>query len=449
MGIWKSSKPQSELSFLYSARKLSLPSFVITLFVTWYGFILGTGEMIFYYGIAAWIANGLIWYGVYWAYAKYFAPQIQERNISTLFELFTKEYGKWVGRGVAILTIFISSPAVYILALAVVINFFLTSFAIHIPLIFITIGISIFSIIYILFEGFRAVVRTDIVQFLFIIIGFSTLLFFSITQLGGISFILESIPSESHLSLPGNIEWTALIALGLISLMTFIDPAFYHRCFAAGPKTAQKGIYWAILFWFLFDILTLVTGLYALGLFPNENPTLGYLNLANHVLPIGIQGLFFAGILAIIMSTIDSFLFTSGVILAKSFSGIFPHKNLTILTQWGVIIAAIIAIIFIILGESMISILYALGTIVVPMLFPLFCFLLFSQYRHSQTIIITAFLTTFISTLFWLSLGTPPENGSPLYSFPYSIEPIYVGLLINTTVLFPPYLWSIICKFLK
>ena len=52
-----------------------------------------------------------------------------------------------------------------------------------------------------------------------------------------------------------------------IALWTLVDPAFHQRATsAASPEIGKKGILASILFWFLFDMLSIGTAMYALAL---------------------------------------------------------------------------------------------------------------------------------------------------------------------------------------
>jgi SSS family solute:Na+ symporter len=81
-----------------------------------------------------------------------------------------------------------------------------------------------------------------------------------------------------------------------IAMWTFIDPGFYQRTAAASsPGTAKKGILISIFFWFIFDILTVTTGLYAVALFPNQEAAMAYPELALRILPPFVYGIFLVG----------------------------------------------------------------------------------------------------------------------------------------------------------
>ena len=54
----------------------------------------------------------------------------------------------------------------------------------------------------------------------------------------------------------------ALVAISLIAW-------YAYRITQQGTSSpAKKGIFWSLVFWFLFDMLTLITGLYSLAAFP-------------------------------------------------------------------------------------------------------------------------------------------------------------------------------------
>jgi SSS family solute:Na+ symporter len=440
IGFWNARKNPSEESFLYASRKLTLPSFVMTLVATWYGLILGVGEMIYYYGIMAWVVNGLVFYLVYLLYAKYFAPKIQASHTPTIAGVFEQSFGKTSGIIAGVITAIMTSPAAYILSLVVVFEYFFSLYeitsiwgvSVHL---FLLVGLSVFSGIYIFFDGFKAVIKTDVIQFFLMFFGFISLLVFAVYSYGGIGFLLENnnIPAESHFTVPGSMGWQMTIVWALLALWTFVDPNFYQRCFSAGSKkVAQKGIFIAIGFWFVFDILTLATGLYALGVFPLVDKGMGYLYLANEVLPLGLKGLFFTAIFAIIMSTIDSFLFASSSIFAKDFyQKIFPNISLKTLTRWGIVTSVLLSIFLVLQFESIITLIYSVGTVGVALLLPPLFLLLFTKKKITEDQLLFSLAISFLLLLYWLFYGyTHLEYGFPVYL--WGIEPMYPGIALNT-----------------
>ena len=138
---------------------------------------------------------------------------------------------------------------------------------------------------------------------------------FAVLKLGGGGYLEQRLPA-THLRLTGALSQQELIVWALIALSTLVDPNFYHRCYAAdSPETARRGVLGAVLFWLMFDVCTTFTGLYARAALPNIDARLAYPLLADLLLPVGLKGLFFAGVLATIMSTVDSYCFVGAMTL--------------------------------------------------------------------------------------------------------------------------------------
>ena len=168
-----------------------------------------------------------------------------------------------------------------------------------------------FVCIYSLIGGFSSVVFSDFVQFFVMCTSVVIVALLSITTFGGLSFLQENLP-ETHFVWDGGMPWSTLLVWGLIALSTLVDPNFYQRCFAAKDgKVAKKGILLATLIWCVFDICTTMGGMYAMATIPKAVPAEAYLTYAVQILPDGLKGFFLAGILATILSTLDSYIFVA------------------------------------------------------------------------------------------------------------------------------------------
>ena len=114
-------------------------------------------------------------------------------------------------------------------------------------------------------------------------------------------------------------------------MITFIDPNIFQRIYSANNKqTITKGLTLSIICWFVFDCLTILTGLYASAIIPiNDLIYNPYLQLADIVMPDFLKALFFISLLSIVMSTIDSFTFISSMTIGNDLlkSIHFSNKN--------------------------------------------------------------------------------------------------------------------------
>jgi solute:Na+ symporter, SSS family len=419
-----SRKALDDENYLLAARRLSLPAFVMTLVTTWYGAILGVGEFIFGFGIVAWVVNGLVWYLVYLLFAVVIAKRIHDSKHLTIADQFREKVGKKSAKFAAFVTYIMTTPAPYVLSLALLLQEFF-----GIPIIGATILGLVISAAYIWSGGFRAVVRTDIFQFVFMYLGFGLLLVLSIQEFGGMDFLRNNLP-ETHLTFQGELPWQTIIVWAFLAFWTLVDPNFFQRCYAAkSAKVAKRGILYATVFWLIFDLLTLSTGLYARAAFPDSPAMFSYLTLSGAVMPVVLKGIFFVTILSIIMSTIDSFLFSSSSIVANDFlKKHYKNASLKRLARIGIIITLVISLIFIYLFQSIIGIIYAIGTVgVSALLAPMLLLLFTKKLKLSDNAILGSMIIASIVSGYWLIDGwMKSEYGWPNYL--WGIEPMYLGI---------------------
>ena len=172
VGLYNSKNTDNN-DYLYLSRKLTLPSFIATIVTTWYGGILEIGRFSYVNGIVTWIIFGFFYYISAIIFALYIGPKLHKNNIYSIPEYFRVTYGEIPQKITSIILILVSSPAPYLMILStILIHIFNIDF--NIALIF---GI-IFSISYIYLGGFRAIIKTDSIQFIFMYLGFYVYILF-------------------------------------------------------------------------------------------------------------------------------------------------------------------------------------------------------------------------------------------------------------------------------
>ena len=418
-------------SFLFAGRKLTIPALVATLVSTWYGGILEVGRFTYENGIVTWIIFGLFYYIAALLFVKYIAPKIIESSIPTIPELFLKSFGKIPALIAIACVILLTTPAPYLKILAT-----LFDFVWGIPMFWALILGASLSLVYAVTGGFSAVVRTDKLQFVLMFTGFAILLLSCYFEYGGISFLTGNTPDFAF-SIPGNFNWTFIFVWGFIALITFIDPGFYQRTFAGSSlKTVKKGIMISVLFWVIFDFMTVFTGLYALAVLPSINSS-PYLDLAQLVLPPFAQGLFMVSLFAIVMSTVDSFSFISAFTIGKDLMTFlnYKHGDKEILhyTRWGLIITALFSILLALMFEYAMDIWYVVGSFTVPaLLIPLISSLYQVKLRNPSWVII---LPALIS-IFWYIYGMAHLTLEGYPSYIWRLDPMYPGVFTSLILFF-------------
>lgn len=432
IGFAFSRRKMDDESYLLASRRLTLPLFVMSLVTTWYGAILGVGEFVFYNGVVAWVVNGLLWYLVYLLFALFLAKKIHDTQKTTVADQFLSKVGPKSAKVAAFMGFIMSSPAPYVLSLGLIFrDFFGISF--NVAILF-----ALFvSALYIWVGGFKAVIRTDAFQFIFMFLGFGVLTVMTVLHYGGFEFLQANLP-ETHLTFQGELSWQTIVVWGFIAFWTFVDPSFYQRCYAAkSGEVAKKGVLIAIVFWLVFDMMTLITGLYAAAAFPpvdggmNIDPQMAYFALSDAVLPHGLRGLFLVGILSIIMSTVDAFLFASSSVISVDFlKDRFKSVQMKTLTRVGIVLTLAACLIFIYFFESVIGIIYALGTVGVATLLVPMLVILFGKKRYSDRNMLGVMSLTALASSAWLAEGwMNVEFGWPVYRM--GIEPMYIGIAVS------------------
>ncbi len=427
LGFYKSSKNKDEKDFILAGRRLSLPGFVATLVATWYGGILGVGENTYNFGIQTWFIFGLPYYIFGFLFAVFLAPRIRNLPHRSIPDHFNKHFGKSAGIISALLILILASPAPYILSLGILLQHTL-HWTLQ-PAILFAAGVSL---VYIWFGGFRAVIRTDKLQFVLMFLGFILLLFYSWNSIGSPVSLISTLP-ERYFDPTGGNSFQYILVWFFIAMWTFIDPGFYQRTAAAkSPDAAKKGILISIGFWFVFDMLTVTTGLYAAVLIPDQVATMAYPELASRILPPFVYGLFLVGLFSTIMSTIDSNGLISAITFGRDILWRMQEKeessdSITHIRK-GLVVMAFIAVLLAISIPSVVRLWYIIGSIIVPgILLPFL--LTFSKIKLQPKKANIVIIMPVIIAIFWFVFGRLSGH------YPWGIEPFYPGLLISILLL--------------
>ena len=401
--------------------------FVATLVTTWYGNLLGVTEMAYKEGLVQWLTQGIFWYAAYVFFAFFIAKKIRESKLFTLPDQLEKFYDRKTAILGALINLIMLSPAAYILSMGLIFEIIF-----QIPLSQGLIIGSIITFIYTFRGGFKAVVVTDMLQFFFMFLGLALIIPFAINKFS-LTQLLANIPN-SHLSLTGSYSWQIVLAWLVIASWTLIDSNFYQRCYSARDyKTAQRGILIATAFWFVFDFMVCLVGLFAFSAMPNLEPATALVGFANSVLPPIAKGVFFTGLLATVMSTLDSLSFSSAMCFTKDiYQRIFKVTDTTKVIFVNKITIAVVVLLGIIVAinfQSLIKLMYYKASIGISgLLLPLLCGFFLKKKLNANS----AFFSIIAGSsacIIWLIL-------QKLYIISINFEAIFVGLLASSITMF-------------
>ena len=429
----RSGKARSAVEFLLAGRSLTLPVFVMTLVSTWYGGILGVGEFTYRFGVSNWVVQGLPYYLFSFLFALLLAGRIRETGLATIPDKLQSTYGRGTALLGSFLTFLLMTPAPYVLMLAALLHL-VTGW----PMMVCLVGGTAASTVYLWTGGFRSDVATDVLEFALMFIGFAVILPFAFLRFGGVGYLTANLP-PAHLSWHGGHGAQYLLVWFLIALWTFVDPAFHQRCYAAASASvARKGILVAIVFWMVFDAMTLTAGLYARAALPDlATPVMAYPMLAESVLPPGAKGLFYVGMLATIMSTLNTLALVSATTLGRDilwrWRGEAPGEGERRRTRWGLVVTALLSILLAILVPSVVMLWYTIGTVIVPGLLVPLVTSFFPRLTAPPRYAFGAMLFGWLVSLSWLIAGWSGGLGRS-DGYPLGVEPMVPGLLVSVGV---------------
>jgi Na+/proline symporter/signal transduction histidine kinase len=167
-------------------------------------------------------------------------------------------------------------------------------------------------VIYSSFGGMRAVTITDVIQFAILIV-----------MVPLIANIFDNIPKEKLYVLEHDKFWEYLntwFVWGLFPAFLVSPPIVQRMLMSRNKKQISQMFNVGGIFTIPFELMVMLIGFVALLMYPTlAQPALALPNIINDMLPPVIRGFAIAGILAVIMSTADSFLHSAGISLVHDF----------------------------------------------------------------------------------------------------------------------------------
>ncbi len=223
----------------------------------------------------------------------------------------------------------------------------------------ILLGASI-VILYSSLGGMRAVVANDTLHFTVLIIALPLVFLLGLSQVGG----MEAILSTPNFDAMGhNIPWIALFGLFLSFFFgeTLVPPYVQRLLIGKDVKSTVQGTLWSGLLSFPFFLMVGLIGLISHKLSPDINPNMALPYVIQTVMPIGLKGLAVAGMIAVIMSSADSFLNAAGIAAShdviKPLKGISEKHQELIISRFTTLTVGVVGALFAASTESVLDIL--------------------------------------------------------------------------------------------
>lgn len=286
--------------------------------------------------------------------------------------------------------------------------------------------------LYSVIGGSSAVIRTQYVQGLFLILGAVILSIAGFIAVGGFEGIYSKTPSDffcmfKSISDP-DYPWTGIVFGAPIIAFWYwcTDQYIVQRLLSAKSiDQARKGSLLAASLKILPLFVLVFPGIYASILFPESKGDEAYSALIySNIIPHGLKGFVIAGVLAAIMSSLAGVFNTISVLFTNDYYKIrYPEANdrkLILIGRLSTTAAVVIAILIVPLVKIITSQIYlflqSVQSFVSPPITAVFLFGLFSKKMTSKTAIITLIIGEMIG-VFRLILQLLYDNGVVLNSF--------------------------------
>lgn len=306
VGAWRSGRVKNQDDFMVAGRRLSAKVLVGTLLATWIGSgsIIGGAGLAYDKGFSALWFDAGVWIAIIILYL--IAGRVRAFGQYTVPDILEARYNKYAR---------ILGTLVTVIAYTAIVSYQFRAGGMVLNLIT---GISVdqgiiitalFVIGYTVLAGLISVAYTDVVNGIIMVAGLFITLPFLLNSAGGWSGIAARLP-QAHFQPLGNM--TVLEALGY-SLPTMLlllgESGMYQRFFSARDEaTAKRSVVGWIIGTVIIETLIVVLAIIGSSIFTGIDPEMVILHSVKHGLPIAIGCICLAAIVAVIVSTADSFL---------------------------------------------------------------------------------------------------------------------------------------------
>jgi len=311
VGVFFAFRVKSQEDFMVAGRKLTAPVLVGTLLATWIGSgdIFSVSDLSYHHGYSSLIGSAGGWLGIIVVY--FIAGRVRTFEQFTVPDILEVRYSKWARLLATITTIiaYVTIVSYQFRGGGYVLNI-ISEGKISQDVAMLIVGI--FVVLYTLTAGMLSVAYLDVINGLMILIGVFLALPFLINHVGGFEYITANLPARKHGFL-GNMTWIQALGYFVPTLLLALGNGnMYQRFFSAkNAREAKKSVIgWiigVILIGFALQTLAVVGSSYFKDLSTNDSAKI-ILLVAHKGVPLVVGCLLMAAIVAIIISTANSFL---------------------------------------------------------------------------------------------------------------------------------------------
>jgi len=348
VGAYRSRLIRTQDDFMVAGRNLSAKVLIGTLLATWIGSgsIIGGAGLAYERGLPALWFDAGVWAALivlYFVAAR--ARRLAQYTVPDILEIRYNKYARLLGTLVTIIA-YTAIVSYQFRAGGLVLNL-----VTGIPVgqgIIIT---ALFVIGYTVLAGMISVAYTDVVNGAIMVIGLFISLPFLLEQAGGWSGVVGTLPAVRFQML-GDLTLFQALGYSIPTMLLLLgESGMYQRFFSArDERTARRSVVGWIIGTIIIETLIVILAVIGSSLFMDIDPEMVILHSVRHALPVAIGCLCLSAIVAVIVSTADSFLLVPATNIMRDIYQRFidpylPQKKMVLYSRITVVFLGFLAFI--------------------------------------------------------------------------------------------------------
>jgi len=311
VGILLASRAKSQEGFMVANRQLTAPVLVATLLATWIGSgdVFSVSDLSYHHGYSSLIGSAGGWLGIIIVY--FIAARVRRFGQFTAPDILEARYNQWARLLAAITTIiaYVTIVSYQFRGGGWVLNI-VSDGRITVDAAIPT--VAVFVVCYTLLAGMISVAYMDVINGVVILGGIFLALPFLVSHAGGIPEISQNVTPRQHWFL-GNMGWIEAMGYFIPTLLLALGSGgMYQRFFSAkDEREARRSVVGWVIGVIMIGVALQSIAVIGSGLFKGLGVTEAgriILLVAHDALPITVGCVLMASIVAIIISTANSFL---------------------------------------------------------------------------------------------------------------------------------------------
>lgn len=417
IGFFFKKKADSPSGYYLSGRSLPTAVLIFTFAATWIGAsaTLGKAGLAYTSGISAIspTIGSFIAFFIFSAFAGRIRKIGAEYDIASIPDLFYSRFGKAASliAAAVIAWTLIGTTGTQLIAFSKVLEFIFKPYGISYGE---ALAFSVLIVVaYTVLSGMYGVAYTDVIQGLILLIVIGAIVpFAAISSAGGMEGLHASLDPDYFKFSPS----ASMIGYTVTSFLYFVaGPPYWQRAFAAkSSKAAQRGALGGNIMIILYTISVVMIGISAAAIYPNvtaHETDMVLLLLVRDCFSPFLYALTVAAVLAVIMSTTDSYLILAAQTLTSDIfvrlRGEKDSKKIIRLSRISVVVVGALSLVFALRMQNifqalMLSMSHFAAAVAIPALAALF------SRKVTKPAVISSMLSGLVFSLLWSGvLNTP------------------------------------------